>query len=106
MDDVAKKLAVKLVLRDWRVRLSVIKHDEDRIGRIADTVWKCCEEMLKDDKQITSTDYFMVQNCCLIKVQQREDYADTVSFISPWVLAIILKVIISILIDFWLEYKR
>lgn len=104
IDEKTKRAAVLSVLGDLRVRLTC-RHDPERCGRIADTVWGTCSDVIDNDK-LRVGDRKMLAGVCGIRVEQRPDYKDAVSFIPMWLVAILLKVIISLLIEWWINYEK
>lgn len=105
MTDADKKQAIKEIYRDLRVRF-FCKRDDERMGRIVDSVWGECKAISTRGKLIDSLeDRNYATKCCLGGLERSPNYQDTVLFISPWVIAFILKIIISILIDIWFAHE-
>lgn len=100
-DEKTKRAAVEAVFRHPLVWLTC-RRDTERCGRIADSVWGCCAEVLDEDVMMAG-DTEMLTGICHQRVRLRDDYADAVSFIPVWLIAIVLKLIIGLLIDFWLK---
>ena len=106
LDESDKLVAARAVLADWRV-LSVCRPDEERIKRMADIVWPAIERL---DAQAPITreygDVAIARDLSIATLKKHPDYNDIVSFIPYWLLPLILKIIVSILIDFWLTHER
>jgi len=101
MSDEYRRFVAGQVLRDWRVRF-VCQHDLVRMQRIVDVVWETCDQLRDvidwDNKR-------EISEVCELRLRRLPDFQDTVSFIPIWLLAIMLKIIISLLIDYWFEYQ-
>lgn len=101
MTDDDKKFAVDMVYRDWRVRLARVRRDPERVGRMADIVWKSCADVEGDKEGRDSLEAF-----AQIRLESALDYEDIVSFIPFIVFGIVIKIIVSILIDYWFLHEQ
>jgi hypothetical protein len=104
IDDRTKKAVVRSVLDDLRVWL-VCKDDPVRCAVIADCVWATCAEIIKDVRENVG-DRELLQSACTIRLEARPDYKDVTSFIPHWALALMLKIIVGLLIDWWFSYEK
>jgi hypothetical protein len=101
-----KRTAAEMVLRDWRIK-PFVKRDPERVKRIAEVTWAACEEYDKAQGLTREyNDFELVRLFALARLEKREDYQEMVSFIPAWLVAIVVKLIVSILIDFWLVHER
>ena len=100
--DSDKMVACSLVFANWRVRMSA-RRALERCGRLAEQVWSFCESqpgfankvaLDKESAIVAVTDH----------VKSLDGAADTLTFVPIW-LPIILKIVIAILIDYWLMRK-
>lgn len=99
----AKRVAVEQVADHPMVRFAARKRDPERIGMIADVVWAGCEAVMKPPHVGDST---ALQSFCEARLKGHQHYNDLVSFLSPLAIFLgILKLIISLLIDFWFKHE-
>ena len=104
LTDGDKRTAIALVFKDWRVRMACRRRDEGRMGRIIDAVWGECltfEDRLAD----TPEDKDYASRRCHSALSERRDYWDLTSFIIPILVSIVIKIIISLLVDYFFAHE-
>lgn len=96
-----KALACQLVFENWRVRFAPgVKRDPERCGQLAEIVWDYCETEPNFASRIAlDRPGAIAQVVAFVKAKPNAD--DLLQFIPLWI-AIIIKIIIAILLDFWL----
>jgi hypothetical protein len=108
MTDQHKAEAIGLVVGNLRLRCLLGRApDAARIGTIADIVFAACDEAEAANNTLTTPmplDRQALIDYATVKLRADARYASLVEFIPFWV-AVVIKLIISLLIDFWLLNK-
>lgn len=92
-----KRTAVHLVFREPFIRLCC-RRDEPRMRRIVDIVWNACQDCQPKQREPMAA-------LSRARLESSPNYTDTVSFIPIWLLGIIIRIIIDILVDYWLAHE-
>lgn len=102
LSESARQVACSLVFNDYRIRLAIgLRHDKESVGRLADFVWDYCQNPDNNMLRRLATDRDYVISELTTMVRNDKDSKNLVGFI-PLIWIYIIKIIISILVDYWL----
>lgn len=102
LSDKDKRVIVALARQNFWVKRCRKGGCPDSIGSIADKVWAELER-----RQVTAEGYSLpadranLVTACESDLRLARDYRELVSFIPSWLILIVVKIIISIIIDYW-----
>ena len=103
LSEADKAIACQLVFADWRIKLAGLSPNEEQCGKLAEAVWAYCESTPRFVEQLGRNRDRTVKETT-DHIRGLDNARELVGFVPIW-LVFLIKIIISILIDYWLLRK-